>query len=194
MNICKVDGCIRNVRARGLCSMHYQRFMHHGSTDPLESHDGLRTKYPDEYRSWYAMVRRCTKENEGSYDKYGAKGITICKEWLGGYGFKNFLRDMGEKPKHGDTNGGMPLYTIDRIDASKGYYKENCRWSDWHEQAANRKNSSSHPGVAYHRPSGLWYAHKTLNRKRRQLYFKTKEEALEQRRKWDEEDKKAPSI
>ena len=124
----------------------------------------------------------------------GAEGIKLCDRWQGGYGFKNFLEDMGEKPKHGNTDGGMPLYTIDRIDASKGYCKENCRWSDWHEQAANRKNSSSHPGVVYHRPSGLWYAHKTLNRKRRQLYFRTKEEAIEQRIKWDEEDKKAPSI
>lgn len=187
INICKVDGCIRNVRARGLCSMHYQRFIHHGTTDPLESHDGLRTKYPDEYRSWYAMVRRCIKENQNSYKKYGAKGIKLCDRWQGGYGFKNFLEDMGEKPKHGNTDGGMPIYSIDRIDTSKGYCKENCRWSTWQEQAANRSNTGDTPGVSLHKKTGLWRAALTRNRKLYCKYFKTKEEAISQREQWEKE-------
>ena len=167
--------------------MHYQRFMHHGTTDPLESHDGLRTKYPDEYRSWYAMVRRCTKENQSGYKKYGAEGIKLCDRWQGGYGFKNFLEDMGEKPKHGNTIGGMPLYSIDRIDASKGYYKENCRWSNWQEQAANRRNTGNTPGVNLHKKTGLWRAALTRNRKLHCKYFKTKEEAITQRERWEKE-------
>ena len=187
MNICKVEGCTRNVRARGLCSMHYQRFMHHGTTDPLESHDGLRTKYPDEYRSWYAMVRRCVKENQNAYKKYGAKGVELCDRWQGGYGFKNFLEDMGEKPKHGDTNGGLPLYTIDRIDTKKGYYKENCRWATWQEQAANRSNTGDTPGVNLHKKTGLWRAAITRNRQLYCKYFKTKDEAIAQRKQWEKE-------
>lgn len=195
MNKCEVDGCNNEVKvkSRGLCYKHYQRLMNHGSVEPLESHDGLRTKYPDEYRSWYSMVRRCTKSNQGSYDKYGAKGVVICERWLGGYGFRNFLEDMGEKPKHGNTPGGMPLYTIDRKDQSKGYFPDNCVWADWYEQASHRSNTGKTPGVALHKPTGLWYAHKTLNGVRRQKYFKTKEEALAQRKQWDEEDKNTPS-
>ena len=186
MNICKVDGCDKKVVGRGLCSKHYQRFMHHGTTDPLESHDGLRTKYPDEYRSWYAMVRRCTKENQSGYKKYGAEGIKLCDRWQGGYGFKNFLEDMGEKPKHGNTDGGMPIYSIDRIDASKGYYKENCRWSTWYEQAANRSNTSKHPGV-YKHVGGLWCAHWMDHGKKISKYYKTFEEAVEARKAWEKE-------
>ena len=168
--------------------------MHHGSTEPMEIHDGLRTKYPDEYRSWYSMVRRCTKPNQTSFVKYEAKGIELCERWQGGRGFRNFLEDMGEKPKHGNTDGGMPLYTIDRKDSTKGYSPDNCYWATWQEQAANRSNTGNTPGVAQHKPTGLWYAHKTVNRIRRQKYFKTEEEAIAQRRQWDEEDKKTPLI
>jgi len=187
MSICKVNGCDKKAVGRGLCSKHYQRFMHHGSTEPMEVHDGLRTKYPDEYRSWYAMVRRCTKQNQPSYNKYGAKGITVCERWLGGYGFRNFLEDMGEKPKHGNTKNGMPIYSLDRIDASKGYDKDNCRWSTWLEQAKNRRNTYGVRGVKYHKQSGLWHASYTINGHRTTKYFHTEEEAIGQRRKWEQE-------
>lgn len=185
--ICSVEGCTKKTRARGLCSMHYQRFMHHGSTDPLENQDGSRTKYPDEYRSWYSMVRRCTKENQTSYKKYGAKGVSLCERWQGAFGFRNFLEDMGEKPLHGNTAGGMPIYTIDRIDPTKGYYKENCRWANWYEQAAHRSNTSKHPGVYFHKQSGSWCMHCTEHRKCKSKYFKTFEEAWKARKEWEKE-------
>ena len=137
------------------------------------------------------MVRRCTKENQPGYKKYGAEGIKLCDRWQGGYGFKNFLEDMGEKPKHGNTDGGMPIYSIDRIDATKGYYKENCRWSTWYEQAANRSNTSKHPGV-YKHVGGLWCAHWMDHGKKVSKYFKTFEEALEARKNWEK--RKSPHL
>lgn len=187
MNICKVEGCDSKSIGRGFCSKHYQRFMRHGSTEPMEVHNGLRTKYPDEYRSWYAMVRRCTKPNQASFKKYGAKGIKLCERWQGGHGFRNFLEDMGEKPIHGNTKNGMPLYSLDRIDSSKGYDKNNCRWATWQEQAANRGNTGDTPGVSLHKKTGLWRAALTRNRKLYCKYFKTKEEAISQREQWEKE-------
>jgi hypothetical protein len=67
------------------------------------------------------MRQRCAPEG-----KYRPLGITVCKRWDS---FLNFLEDMGERPE------GM---TLDRIDNSKGYSPENCRWVTKQVQNANR--------------------------------------------------------
>lgn len=76
------------------------------------------------YSSWKSMKDRCkTKEY------YIKNNITVCDRWKE---FVYFLADMGEKPEG---------YTIDRIDNTKGYYKENCRWASQSQQSRNRKNN-----------------------------------------------------
>jgi len=54
------------------------------------------------YGSWAAMISRCYDKNHEAYKHYGARGITVCDEWLGAgseleSGFVNFLNDMGER-------------------------------------------------------------------------------------------------
>jgi hypothetical protein len=79
-----------------------------------------------EYMSWESMCKRCRQSIH-----YKSNGITVCEEWKNSY--LTFLNDMGRKPKH--------TYSIDRIDNSKGYYKENCRWTDRVTQQRNQAQS-----------------------------------------------------
>jgi len=83
------------------------------------------------WRSWSAMVARCTNPNDSRYDRYGGRGITICERWMN---FSNFLFDMGERPE------GL---TLDRIDNDGNYEPGNCRWATRAEQNANRVFSTA---------------------------------------------------
>jgi len=78
---------------------------------------------------WASMLRRCTDPKNKSYGDYGARGITVCDEWIE---LSTFHRDMGDPP---------PGMTLDRIDNTKGYFPANCRWAGRIEQNQNRRNT-----------------------------------------------------
>jgi hypothetical protein len=80
------------------------------------------------YRAWRQMKSRCDNPAESNYKYYGGRGISYEPRWSA---FVNFLTDMGETP-----NGAW----LDRIDNSKGYSKENCRWTDPVTQRRNRSD------------------------------------------------------
>lgn len=80
-----------------------------------------------EYKSWRSMKDRCTNPNNGDFDHYGGKGISVCEEWIDS--FEAFLEDMGPRPVG---------QTLDRIDSNKNYCKENCRWAPQLVQIRNR--------------------------------------------------------
>ncbi len=73
------------------------------------------------YNTWASMHNRCRFPVDLCY-----KSVSVCEDWDS---FETFLADMGERPK------GM---TLDRINPTEGYYKENCRWATIHEQARNK--------------------------------------------------------
>lgn len=82
------------------------------------------------HNTWSLMRQRCNNPNDKDYKNYGARGVTVCSEWLS---FDAFYADMGDPPAKG--------MTLDRIDNSKGYFKENCKWSTPKEQASNRRTT-----------------------------------------------------
>lgn len=87
------------------------------------------------YTRWVGMRQRCYNPKSHIWKYYGGRGITVCDRWLGKDGFRNFWADMGD-------SGGL---TLDRVDNSKGYSPENCKWSTMEEQCKNRRPKGDLP-------------------------------------------------
>ena len=101
------------------------------------------SKHAPEYRSWYAMRRRCNNPNNQDFQHYGGRGIKVCPEWNGSNDFLVFLADMGRKP--------TLSHSLDRIDVNGDYTSDNCRWVTQDIQVKNTRkrkdNKSGIPGV-----------------------------------------------
>ena len=78
------------------------------------------------------MVSRCYYSSNIHYKNYGGAGIEVCDEW------KNDKTKFFEWAfSHGYTEN----LTLDRIDGSKGYSPDNCRWVTYKKQNNNRRNN-----------------------------------------------------
>lgn len=83
------------------------------------------------YICWKNMRQRCNNKNNNCYKYYGEKGIKVCDEWNEYLVFEDWAIN----------NGFEKGLTIDRIDNSKGYSPQNCRWVDKKTQANNKTNN-----------------------------------------------------
>lgn len=129
------------------------------------------------YNAWRSMKSRCYNKNVDSYPIYGGKGIKVCSRWKNS--FENFLEDMGEPP---DSKS-----SLDRIDGSKDYSPENCRWATATQQVINRRilknNKSGISGVRWKSQVGKWHATIGYNHKKIHLgYFHEFSDALKARK------------
>jgi len=86
-----------------------------------------------EYKIWLAMRGRCDNPNHSSYQRYGARGITVCARWTAS--FPAFLGDMGPRPTRS--------HSLDRVDNEGNYEPGNCRWATRTQQTRNMRSNVS---------------------------------------------------
>lgn len=92
-----------------------------------ESHDH-KTRL---YNIWVHMRNRCNNPRREAYKWYGGKGIKVCSDWNQYSSFKEWAMN----------NGYNDDLTIDRIDISKDYCPDNCRWLSKSDNSKHRQGT-----------------------------------------------------
>ena len=87
------------------------------------------------YNIWACMKQRCNNPKHTAARWYHDKGIRVCDEW--NESFHSFA-------KWAKQNGYFDGGSIDRIDSSKGYNPENCRWITLEENRSRAKKGNRH--------------------------------------------------
>ena len=88
------------------------------------------------YSIYRKMRERTGNKNHIAFKDYGGKGINC--DWIT---IENFRDDMFKSYEFHVKQFGEKDTTLDRIDGTKGYNKQNCRWITRKEQQQNRKDN-----------------------------------------------------
>lgn len=92
---------------------------------------GLFSENKNLFNVWETMKQRCYNPKRSNYNRYGGLGITVCNEWLKAENFIRWALDNGYKK-------GLQL---DRIDNSKSYSPDNCRWVTPKQNSQNTRRN-----------------------------------------------------
>lgn len=99
-------------------------------------HGMCRTKI---YKVYHNMKSRCFNPKASEYKDYGGRGITICDEWLGKYGFERFAEWAFSNGW--DERKSAKEQTIERNDVNGNYCPENCSIIPMYMQYFNRRDT-----------------------------------------------------
>ena len=123
-----------------------------GKQHPRYKHGDRRGPYAALYSVWSGIKQRCYNPNNKRYDRYGARGIVVCEEWLSSYStFKEWAL----------SSGWVKGLTIEREYTDGNYEPNNCSFIPRKEQPYNhsirKDNSSGFRGV-YKTKHNRWQA------------------------------------
>jgi len=130
----------------------------HGLTTRNYDKNGRRIHHPL-WNTWRGMKERCYNPKSINYHDYGARGITIYKEWL---------EDSNKFVEWAFNNGWQKGLAIDREEGDKGYSPDNCRFitqADNNRNQRKRKdNKSGYRGVCWDKKESKWIARVNFNK------------------------------
>ena len=139
-----------------------------------------------QYNTWKGMMHRCYNKSSEHYDRYGGRGIEVCKEWHDFDVYNEWFQR---------TN--IDGLTMDRTDNDKGYEPSNVEWKTMAHQAQNTcllrsNNTTGYRGVKTQRRTSKkkgeevnYIANICINMKQIHLgIFKTPKEAAVVRDKY----------
>ena len=123
----------------------------------------IQTRHFRLYQIWQSMRRRCNSKKDVSYLNYGARGISVCKEW------DDFNAFMEWAYSNGYTDEATRKEcTLDRINPNGNYEPSNCRWTNSGVQGINRRKKDNKSGARgiWLTKSGKYHAVISVNNKR----------------------------
>jgi hypothetical protein len=82
------------------------------------------------YTAWMNVRQRCRNQNHPAYKNYGGRGVGYDPSWDC---YEVFCAEVGNPPS--------PTHSLDRIDNSKGYEKNNVRWATRAVQSRNTRQN-----------------------------------------------------
>lgn len=87
-----------------------------------------------EYKAWVSMIQRCINPKTRGWERYGGRGITVCREWA--ENFQVFFQYVGPRP--------TARHSLDRFPNPDGNYEPgNVRWATPQEQGRNKQSNHS---------------------------------------------------
>lgn len=95
------------------------------------------------YKIWADMKQRCSNPNCHKFYLYGGRGIQYDLKWMC---YENFKSDMYPSYLSHCEQFGVKQTTLDRIDVNDHYYKDNCRWATYKQQAVNIRDKEEYCG------------------------------------------------
>jgi len=98
------------------------------------------------YAIWLGIKDRCNNPNNLSYKNYGARGISVCKEW-------EFFSAFGE---WAISNGYSDNLTIERVDCFGNYEPSNCTWIEKKFQSRNTRMTTQYTINGMKKPLIEW--------------------------------------